>query len=107
MKFTLLVASCIGMSGNILVKRLDASKYPQPDVVVTPKDTFVSLYDLSQVPKLSPALPRNSQGSVTCNDLNKDTCSWGCSGCLKPSDIVSCPDKQNWAITFDDVIELD
>jgi peptidoglycan/xylan/chitin deacetylase (PgdA/CDA1 family) len=36
--------------------------------------------------------------------VNNDTgrCWWTCSGCTRPTDITTCPDKNTWGLTYDD-----
>jgi hypothetical protein len=48
----------------------------------------------------------NSTGGCPANlgAVNNDTnrCWWTCSGCSRPSDITTCPDKNTWGLTYDD-----
>ena len=96
-----------GPSGAITSNQqnLVASNYPPPAQPVVARSDFVALYDLSQVPNIAVATPSNSLGPVTCNSGNANTCSWGCGGCTR-GEVLSCPNKQHWAITFDDVFKL-
>ena len=81
--------------------------YPAQGTIPEPKPQFMELYDLSNVPKVPVAAPPNSFGDVVCNSQMADVCSWSCSQCHRSVDITSCENNHHWAITFDDVIELD
>ena len=85
-------------SGNNLV----AANYPPPNQPVTARSDFVALYDLSQVPSYAPATPYANLGNVECGALTTNTCHRQCTGCSN-GEIISCPNKQHWAVTFDDV----
>lgn len=41
-----------------------------------------------------------SNNSVAAADNTR--CWWTCGGCTAPFDIVDCPDKLNWGLTYDD-----
>ena len=79
-----------------------SARYPAPYQSVTARADFVALYDLSKVPNTVQATPFNNAGPVECTSRNQNTCSWSCSGCLKSSEFLSCPNKQHWGLTFDD-----
>jgi len=41
------------------------------------------------------------RGKTACTP-DVTTCSWSCNGCLAPDDASTCPNKDDWGITFDD-----
>ncbi|KAF9196295.1 chitin deacetylase [Haplosporangium sp. Z 11] len=59
---------------------------------------WLSEIDLSGAPKISP----NSGDPPDCPDVvETGVCYWTCEDC-SADDVIECPDKNNWGITFDD-----
>ena len=81
---------------------IQTSDYPDPYKTVTARQEFVDLYDLSEVPRIERATPHNAEQPVDCTKLNSDTCSWGCGGCIRSSEIRSCPNQKHWGLSFAD-----
>jgi hypothetical protein len=96
-------ASGVLKNGDLagVISKLEARNYPAVDQVVPVNPNFLNRYDLSKVPDLTLATPYASTGPVDCTWRNQNTCSWGCGGCSR-DEIFECPDKRNWAMTFDD-----
>ncbi|KAJ3314101.1 chitin deacetylase [Boothiomyces sp. JEL0838] len=67
--------------------------------------SFVSAYDLSQVPNYPQTHPTNSGGLPDCPSSDS-TCRFSCSGCTRTADIVGCSSYKNWAFTFEDGLLL-
>ena len=62
---------------------------------------FTKKYDLSNIPNAKLMTPHAaSEGPAGC--ANQNFCSWGCNGCIGPNDVSFCPNKGDWAMTFDD-----
>ncbi|KAG0327391.1 chitin deacetylase [Dissophora globulifera] len=65
---------------------------------------WIKLVDWSKVPKI-PVRDVESPGDPPeCpkGDVPKEDCWWTCTGCFAPDDIVDCPAKNAWGLTFDD-----
>ncbi|PKY56797.1 glycoside hydrolase/deacetylase [Rhizophagus irregularis] len=89
---------------SLLVTFTDAAaltgKWPPVDQPPPPVKEWTALVDLTKVPNAP--LVKVADVGVKC--LDKDTfCNWSCSNCTKPdSDVILCPTKGDWGITFDD-----
>ncbi|GJJ74792.1 peptidoglycan-N-acetylglucosamine deacetylase [Entomortierella parvispora] len=90
--------------------RMRASLYPtkdtQPDVNSPQVKAWVAEIDWSKVPNIpvAPGLP-DVPHFPKCppdNLVDRSSCWWSCSGCVAPSDVVTCPDKNAWGLTYDD-----
>ncbi|KAF9339764.1 chitin deacetylase [Linnemannia elongata] len=65
---------------------------------------WVKSIDWSKVPKL-PIRHTDSPGDPPeCpqKEVPEGDCWWTCSGCYAPDDVVDCPGKNDWGLTFDD-----
>ncbi|KAG0205965.1 chitin deacetylase [Mortierella sp. GBA30] len=65
---------------------------------------WVKLVDWSKVPKI-PVRATDSPGNPpACPKIDppQSECWWTCSGCTTPDDVVDCPGKKAWGLTFDD-----
>lgn len=52
-----------------------------------------------------PNIPPNVLGGCAANAAaaaDPSRCWWTCSGCTRPSDVTTCPDKLTWGLTYDD-----
>ncbi|EUC60811.1 carbohydrate esterase family CE10 polysaccharide deacetylase, putative [Rhizoctonia solani AG-3 Rhs1AP] len=65
------------------------------------------------IPDIAPnkVLPDDAPAGTTLCSLNKEAsaaggasgnCWWSCSTCTRDTDVVTCPDKLSWGLTFDD-----
>ncbi|KAL1920303.1 uncharacterized protein VTP21DRAFT_1449 [Calcarisporiella thermophila] len=75
--------------------------YPVPDKV-PPTDSpevkeWLKLVDFSKVPNI----PLSSQGQCPATP-DPNSCWWTCQKCTRPDDIVTCPNKGQWGLTYDD-----
>ncbi|CAG8450438.1 4111_t:CDS:2 [Ambispora leptoticha] len=95
-------------SNNILSKSipsnqngyLDPKIYPPLDQPPPINSSFVQEWakktDWNQVPNFRSTTPGN------CSDIEPDACNWACQKCERPSDIVVCPGKETWGMSYDD-----
>jgi len=95
--------SSLCVLASLLVSLSDAAltgNWPPVDQPPPAVKEWTALVDLTKVPK-APVVNAADVG-VKCPD--KDTfCNWSCTGCTKPdSDVILCPTKGDWGITFDD-----
>ena len=78
-----------------------AQNYPGLYQPAAANQQFTNMYDISNVPKAQLVTPHAANdGPTSC--VNRDFCSWGCNNCVAPGDIVTCPKKGDWALSFDD-----
>ncbi|KAG0290899.1 chitin deacetylase [Linnemannia gamsii] len=65
---------------------------------------WVKSIDWSKVPKLPVRKTESPGDPPECPDkeVPKGDCWWTCSGCYAPDDVVDCPGKKDWGLTFDD-----
>lgn len=71
--------------------------YPPVDQPPPPVAEWTALVDQSKLPK-APIRPVGSPCPPT-----DEFCVWSCTTCTRPeSDVVSCPKKNEWALTYDD-----
>ncbi|KAG0268500.1 Ribonucleoside-diphosphate reductase large subunit [Actinomortierella ambigua] len=95
--------------GNQATK-LDVSKYPPkddiPDVHSAQVQAWVKELDWTKVPDIpvNKGLPDNRYFPVCSKDdaFNQKICHWSCGGCVRDDDILTCPTKGEWGITYDD-----
>ncbi|KAG0036104.1 chitin deacetylase [Podila clonocystis] len=110
---TILVSSLVDAKPKVLHKA-DIShpkgtspwpKYGEKPETDTPEvKAWVKTVNWAKVPKL-PIRHTNSPGDPPdCpkNDPPKADCWWTCTGCYAPDDVVDCPGKNQWGLTFDD-----
>ncbi|KAK3823493.1 MAG: hypothetical protein J3Q66DRAFT_279029 [Benniella sp.] len=89
---------------------MNTSIYPPknriPDVNSPQVQAWVAEIDWSQVPNIPVAegLPDVPHFPKCPPDepLDRSTCWWSCAGCVAPEDVVTCPDKNSWGLTYDD-----
>ncbi|KAI8598524.1 hypothetical protein EDD21DRAFT_309259 [Dissophora ornata] len=76
----------------------------RPDTNTPEVKAWVKLVDWSKVPKLPVRKVESPGDAPTCpgHDVPKSDCWWTCTGCFVPDDIVDCPQKNQWGLTFDD-----
>ncbi|KAI1319533.1 chitin deacetylase [Mortierella claussenii] len=86
----------------------DASPWPNygetPDTNTPEVKAWVKSVDWSKVPKL-PVRKTTSPGDPPeCpkKGITESDCWWTCQGCFAPDDVVDCPSKKAWGLTFDD-----
>lgn len=65
---------------------------------------WVKSIDWSKVPKLPIRHTESPDDPPECpqKEVPKGDCWWTCSGCYAPDDVVDCPGKNDWGLTFDD-----
>ncbi|KAG8904138.1 RHO1 GDP-GTP exchange protein 2, partial [Tulasnella sp. 403] len=79
--------------------------YPALDTV-PPVDSpqvkqWLSQIDLSKVPNLGQTKDGSCASDPTfATDTTR--CWWTCGGCTRPTDVVTCPDKLSWGVSYDD-----
>jgi hypothetical protein len=54
------------------------------------------------IPNISPNLPGGCPANLAAVANDTGRCWWTCSGCTRPSDITTCPEKMTWGLTYDD-----
>ena len=85
-------------------KGLDSLQFPQRDQVPDPNASFLSKYNLSQIPSVPVSVPGNAAAPPSCNgrrDVGSNgSCHWTCNQCTRPSDIVKCPSNSDWGLTY-------
>ncbi|KAG8950771.1 chitin deacetylase [Tulasnella sp. 424] len=72
-----------------------------PDVNSAQVKKWLSEIDLSKVPNLSKTVD-GSCGSDAAAAADTTRCWWTCGGCTRETDVVSCPKKLDWGVSFDD-----
>jgi peptidoglycan/xylan/chitin deacetylase (PgdA/CDA1 family) len=98
----LLIGSALALSGFVHRNSIANSRpivFPIGNGVVAPNPEFNALYDLSSVPNIALQLPPAATGPVAC--FPGTACSFAC-GCIRPEDVVACPNNQEWGLTYDD-----
>ncbi|KAG9320483.1 hypothetical protein KVV02_002340 [Mortierella alpina] len=86
-----------------------ASHSPWPAYGKVPATTspevkaWLKLVDWTKVPKIGVRHTKDS-GPPVCPEVAAPAsdCWWTCSGCAAPDDVVDCPGKKVWGLTFDD-----
>ncbi|KAF9189211.1 chitin deacetylase [Haplosporangium sp. Z 11] len=76
----------------------------RPDTNTPEVKAWVKSIDWSKVPNL-PVRKTESMGDppeCAKNDQSDSDCWWTCTGCHAPDDVVECPNKNDWGLTFDD-----
>ncbi|KAF9584981.1 chitin deacetylase, partial [Lunasporangiospora selenospora] len=79
-------------------------KYGEKPETNTPEiRKWVKMVDWSKVPKLPVRKAKSPGDPPECpSHIEEKDCWWTCSGCFAPDDIVECPGKNAWGLTFDD-----
>ncbi|THH17399.1 hypothetical protein EW146_g3392 [Bondarzewia mesenterica] len=54
------------------------------------------------IPGFSPTVAGGCPANPQAVANNTERCWWTCGGCTRSTDIVSCPDKMTWGLTYDD-----
>ncbi|KAF9998590.1 chitin deacetylase [Modicella reniformis] len=77
-----------------------------PDVNSPQVKAWVAEIDWSKVPNIPVApglqeIPHFPQCPPD-DQLDLSTCWWSCAGCVAESDVVTCPNKNTWGLTYDD-----
>lgn len=80
------------------------ANFPPLDVHAAPNSTqvqqWLSELDLSDVPNLS--LTNGSCATSPEAAADPSRCWWTCGGCTRATDIVDCPTKYDWGLSYDD-----
>lgn len=76
----------------------------RPDTDTPEVKAWVKSIDWSKVPKLPIRKTKSLGDPPECpkNDAPKSDCWWTCTGCYAPDDVIECPNKHDWGLTFDD-----
>ncbi|KAI8361517.1 hypothetical protein B0O80DRAFT_422531 [Mortierella sp. GBAus27b] len=76
----------------------------RPDTDTPEVKAWVKSVDWSKVPNLPVRKVKNPGDAPECpsKEVPAGDCWWTCSGCYAPDDIVDCPKKNDWGLTFDD-----
>ncbi|KAG0326911.1 chitin deacetylase [Dissophora globulifera] len=90
--------------------RMNAADYPikdrTPDVNHPMVKKWVSEIDWSKVPDIpvAPSLPDvlHFPKCPPDEEVDRDSCWWSCDGCVQQSDVVTCPNQNDWGLTYDD-----
>ncbi|KAG0205501.1 chitin deacetylase [Mortierella sp. GBA30] len=78
----------------------DYGEVPETD---TPEvKAWVKSVNWSKVPKLPIRKVEHMGDPPECKVEPKGDCWWTCEMCTAPTDVVDCPGKDNWGLTFDD-----
>ncbi|KAG9019184.1 chitin deacetylase [Tulasnella sp. 427] len=72
-----------------------------PDINSPQVKQWLSEIDLSKVPNLSKTVD-GSCGSDPVAAADTSRCWWTCGGCTRETDVVDCPKKYDWGVSFDD-----
>ncbi|CAG8610761.1 2430_t:CDS:2, partial [Ambispora leptoticha] len=95
-KFSLFLVTLLSSAAIITEARLDGT---WPPAGVTPPSN--KLWNkLVNKTKLTNAPVLTTMGDCSQNPI--DTCNWSCNNCIQPDDVLSCPTKKDWGLTFDD-----
>ncbi|TPX30371.1 hypothetical protein SmJEL517_g06066 [Synchytrium microbalum] len=67
--------------------------------------SILALYNLASIPDAIRNIPvkvfNSTTGTGNC-PTSLATCDWGCYKCRRDSDVVMCPNKNAWGLTYDD-----
>ncbi|KAG0324486.1 chitin deacetylase [Podila horticola] len=76
----------------------------KPETNTPEVKAWVKLVNWANVPKLPIRHTKSPGDPPDCpkNDPPKADCWWTCTGCFAPDDVVDCPGKKQWGLTFDD-----
>lgn len=92
---------------------LDMSKFPAIDRLAPIDQSFMRLYDFSQVNRsIAVNTPLANTGPANCSASDpkfgqEGSCTWSCGTCFRPDqDIVTCPSNLQWGLSFDDGLSL-
>ncbi|KAL1923414.1 uncharacterized protein VTP21DRAFT_8394 [Calcarisporiella thermophila] len=73
--------------------------WPVSDQKVKPKPEWLKQVDFSKLPNA----PVSSAKGPQCKEGQDQFCAWTCTGCTRnDTDVVKCPKKGDWGLTFDD-----
>ncbi|ORZ27026.1 hypothetical protein BCR41DRAFT_287182, partial [Lobosporangium transversale] len=75
-----------------------------PDTDTPEVKAWVQAVDWSKVPKLPIRKTKSRGDPPDCpeHEVPEDECWWTCSGCFAHDDVMDCPAKDAWGLTFDD-----
>lgn len=81
--------------------------YPAIDLIPDVSDPQVKLWvskiDLTQVPKIPQSTMIQTQGVCpAAATLDPNYCWWSCQKCTRPTDVLTCPEKNTWGVSYDD-----
>ncbi|CAI2174633.1 7017_t:CDS:2, partial [Funneliformis geosporum] len=94
-----LALSFLTVTTNAQSKELEGN-WPALDKPPPTNESWTSLVDMLNVPNVPLSKDENDCGA---NDANDEFCKWSCTQCTRNvSDIVVCPNKSDWGLTFDD-----
>ncbi|KAK3828820.1 MAG: hypothetical protein J3Q66DRAFT_383459 [Benniella sp.] len=79
----------------------------RPDTDTPEVKAWVKLVDWSKVPKLPIRKVKNIGDAPECpgHEVPAGDCWWTCTGCFAEDDVVDCPNKNEWGLTFDDGLQ--
>jgi peptidoglycan/xylan/chitin deacetylase (PgdA/CDA1 family) len=83
------------------------AQYPALDTVPPVNSPQVQQWikDVQQSGVAIPSISQTVLGGCSANPAavsDQSRCWWTCGGCTRNTDIVSCPDKMTWGLTYDD-----
>jgi len=82
--------------------------FPALDVVPPTNSTQVAAWIAEvaasgvTIPDYSPTVDGAACGNNTAAAADLSRCWWTCGGCVRPTDITTCPDKLTWGLSYDD-----
>ena len=89
------------------VSTFKPSNYPQLDVIPPTDSPEVQQWiaDVQstgiQIPNISPTAPGGCPNN-TAAAADSSRCWWTCGGCVRDSDVSTCPTQNTWGLTYDD-----
>ena len=89
------------------VNLISPPNYPELDKLpdVTSSEVQQWIKDVQATGVQIPNIPQTVLGGCPANlgaAANSSICWWTCGGCVRDTDITSCPDKLTWGLTYDD-----
>ncbi|KAF8524894.1 carbohydrate esterase family 4 protein, partial [Hysterangium stoloniferum] len=103
-----LPANCQSVSGGppVPTVSIDKSKYPAPTALApinSPEvEDWMGELDGIQIPDIPLTINEATCAGNTAAAADTSRCWWTCGGCTRDTDIVTCPNKGDWGVTFDD-----
>ncbi|KAK9765228.1 chitin deacetylase [Basidiobolus ranarum] len=77
-------------------------QWDQPPPITPEYTSMISNMSIPQIP-VRPQAPVGSPPACTQNPCGPDCgCWWTCGNCVRPDDIIACPQPKVWGLTFDD-----
>ncbi|RIA92074.1 Carbohydrate Esterase Family 4 protein [Glomus cerebriforme] len=73
-----------------------AGQWPPVDKPPPPNADWTKLVDQTKVPAIA-----QSKNENDCS-AKGDVCNWSCTNCVRTTDIIQCPNKYDWGLSFDD-----